>query len=261
MASALSKQRDYKYIAEKYSELNAFQVGLGKQLINLLGVKRGDKVLDMGCGTGEITSFIADQVSEEGEVIGVDPDQERIKVATQPNRLGAKRNMKFVVGDSSSHFPHYNEEYYDVYYSNFVFHWLTDQEKNVFLNTAFNCLKPGGRIVILSADKSPELLTKVAELLPDDEVEKNRPPDHYVKKSVAESMMAKSGLAILSSEYDEDTVVLPSLETFLTWYCVSNYVDESKIMPHKKEAFAKKFVNEDGTVYFRSVTYRIVAQK
>ena len=37
-------------------------------------------MLDMGCGTGEITSFIADQVGEEGEVIGVDPDQERIKV-------------------------------------------------------------------------------------------------------------------------------------------------------------------------------------
>ena len=62
MTSTLSKQRDYKYIAWKYSKMNAFQVGLGKQLINLLGVKRGDKVLDMGCGTGEITSFIADHV-------------------------------------------------------------------------------------------------------------------------------------------------------------------------------------------------------
>ena len=74
MAFALSKQRYYKYFAETYSKVNAFQVELGKQLINLLGVKRGDKVLDMGCGTGEITSFIADQVGEEGEVIGVDPD-------------------------------------------------------------------------------------------------------------------------------------------------------------------------------------------
>ena len=59
MTSTLSKQRDYKYIAWKYSKMNAFQVGLGKQLINFLGVKRGDKVLDMGCGTREITSFIA----------------------------------------------------------------------------------------------------------------------------------------------------------------------------------------------------------
>ena len=40
MASVLSKQRDYKYIAEKYSELNAFQVELGKKKISiLLGVK------------------------------------------------------------------------------------------------------------------------------------------------------------------------------------------------------------------------------
>ena len=40
----------------------------------------------MGSGTGEMTSIIADQVGEEGQVIGVDPDQERNKVAAQKHR-------------------------------------------------------------------------------------------------------------------------------------------------------------------------------
>ena len=40
----------------------------------------------MGSETGEMTSIIADQVGEEGQVIGVDPDQERIKVAAQKHR-------------------------------------------------------------------------------------------------------------------------------------------------------------------------------
>ena len=199
MASVLSKQRDYKYIAEKYSELNAFQVELGKKIINLLGVKRGDKVLDMGCGTGEITSFIADQVGEEGEVIGVDPDQERIKVATQKH-CGARRNITFMVGDSSSHFPHYSDGYYDIHFSNFVLHWLTDQEKDMFLRTALNCLKPGGTIATLNAANAPEVMNKVPELLPDDQIERNRPPDHYVEKSVATSIVEKAGFVICSGE-------------------------------------------------------------
>ena len=105
MASALNKQRDYKYMAEKYSQVNEPQIEFGKKLIGLLDLKHGDNVLDMGCGTGEITSFIADQVGEQGQVLGVDPDEERIKVAVQ-KYSGARRNIKFIAGDSSSHFPH-----------------------------------------------------------------------------------------------------------------------------------------------------------
>ena len=260
MASALSKQRDYKYIAETYSKVNAFQVELGKQLINLLGVKRGDKVLDMGCGTGEITSFIADQVGEEGEVIGVDPDQDRIKVATQKH-CGARRNIKFMVGDSSSHFPHYNDGYYDIHFSNFVLHWLTDQEKDVFFRTALNCLKPGGTIATLNAACVLEVMNKVPELLPDEHIERNRPPAHYVEKSVATSTLEKAGFVILSGEYIEAEYTFPSLENFLTWYCASDYVDEKDILPCKKKSFAKKFVNDDGTVYVKSQIYRIIAKK
>ena len=250
-------------MAEKYSQLNKMQVDYGKKLVKVLDLKHGDKVLDMGCGTGEITSFIADQVGEEGEVIGVDPDQERIKVAAKLNSSasGAKRNIKFVVGDSSSHFPHYNEEYYDIYFTNFVIHWLTAQEKDVLLKTAFNCLKPGGKIVILSNDETPEVMVKVLDLLTDDEIEKNTLPLHYIEKSVLQSKVEKSGFVVLFSEYAQEDMVFPSLESFLTWFCASSYVDESKIVPHKKEAFAKTFVNEDRTVCFKMNIYRIIAKK
>ena len=258
MASSLSKQRDYKNIAEKYTELNAPQVEYGKRLVNLLGLKRGDKVLDMGCGTGELTSFIADQVGEEGEVIGVDPDQERIKVATQKH-YGRRRNIKFIVGDSSSHFPHYNKGYYDFHFSNFVFQWLTVRERDVFLNAAYKCLKPGGKIAIFNTDKYPEILTDVPKLLPDHEM--NGAPQQYIKKAVAQSVLEKSGFKILLSEYVNGDVEFPSLETFLAWFCASDYIDESKIVPHKKEAFAKKFVKDDGTVYLESQLYRIIAKK
>ena len=65
-----------------------------------------------------------------------------------------------MVGDSSSHFPHYNNGYYDTHFSNLVLHWLTDQEKDVFFRTALNCLKPGGTIATLTAACVPEVMSK-----------------------------------------------------------------------------------------------------
>ena len=47
----------------------------------------------------------------------------------------------------------------------------------------------------------------------------------------------------------------------MTWFCASGYIDENKIVPHKKEAFAKKFVNDDGTVELDMMAYRIIAKK
>ena len=34
----------------------------------------GDVILDLGCGAGELSSYLAELVGPEGKVIGVDPD-------------------------------------------------------------------------------------------------------------------------------------------------------------------------------------------
>ena len=92
-------------------------------------------------------------------------------------------------------------------------------------------------------------------------IERNRPHAHYVEKSVATSTLEKAGFVILSGEYIEADYTFPSLENFLTWYCASGNVDEKDILPCKKKSFAKKFVNDDGTVYVKSQIYRIIAKK
>ena len=73
MAGVLSTQSNHESMAEQYSILNELQMTFGKELVSFLGIKPGDKLLDMGCGTGEITALIADQVGEEGRVVGVEP--------------------------------------------------------------------------------------------------------------------------------------------------------------------------------------------
>ena len=95
----------------------------GMKLIDVLSPKEGDKVLDIGCGTGELTRVLAERVGPGGKVIGVDPDKEMLKVA---NEKYGKSNLEFLEGNSEN-FP---ENQYAMVYCNYVFHWVKDKVTN-----------------------------------------------------------------------------------------------------------------------------------
>ena len=64
--------------------------------------KAGDVILDLGCGTGELSAHLAELVGPEGMVIGVDPDKERIQLAKEAH--SQIENLSFVEG-SAINFP------------------------------------------------------------------------------------------------------------------------------------------------------------
>src|SRR5689334_15920187 len=82
--------RDY----ERISATRQFQSG--QRLCSDLGIKRGEHVLDDGCGTGLLAEHIADLVGPEGRVVGIDPLPLRIEIAHSKKRP----NLSFEVGDA-----------------------------------------------------------------------------------------------------------------------------------------------------------------
>jgi ubiquinone/menaquinone biosynthesis C-methylase UbiE len=62
------------------------------------GVSPGMRVLDVGCGPGDVTFLAASLVGPDGEVVGVDQSPSAIEVAR--NRAKGLRNVRFVVGDA-----------------------------------------------------------------------------------------------------------------------------------------------------------------
>ena len=107
----------------------------------------GDAILDLGCGTGELSAYLAELVGPEGKVVGVDPDKERILLAQQS--YSAVKNLSFVEGNASN-FPGIGSESYDIIFSNYVIHWISDKQQ-LFKNM-FKGLNPEGKIAIQYSD-------------------------------------------------------------------------------------------------------------
>ena len=112
---------------------------------NLACIQPGEKVLDVGCGTGTLAIEVARRVGRMGEVAGVDPGTEQIARARSK---GARRNLPidFQIGVIENlPFP---DQTFDVVLSSLMMHHLPDSLKHQGLAEIARVLKPGGRLVI-----------------------------------------------------------------------------------------------------------------
>ena len=126
--------------AKLYDENSAFQFRQGAILIDdHLKPKEGNRILDLGCGTGRLAAQLAHKVGAQGQVVAVDPNVGRIQVARstiQPHH----KNIKFIAGtvfDAVKLGP------YDDIFCNFVLHWVPDENIAKTLHAVLDCLEPG----------------------------------------------------------------------------------------------------------------------
>ena len=87
--------------APKYhSEWASKEIGPFKstsKLVTISGIKKGDFVLDLACGTGVVTKKISSKIGFSGKVVGVDISPGPIKIAKKWN---TKKNVKFFIIDA-----------------------------------------------------------------------------------------------------------------------------------------------------------------
>jgi SAM-dependent methyltransferase len=83
----------------RLTEQDVFLGGLTRGLFSAAGVGPGMRVLDVGCGVGDVSLLAASLVGPEGEVIGVDTDPLALANATERVRALGSTNVTFVEGD------------------------------------------------------------------------------------------------------------------------------------------------------------------
>lgn len=123
-----------RWDTDSYDGDHSFVFEYGEGVLELLEPRAGERILDLGCGTGHLTAQIADAGAE---VTGLDASREMVTQARE-----TYPDCEFVQADARTVTV---EEPFDAVFSNAALHWIQDQD--AVLESIADALVPGGRFV------------------------------------------------------------------------------------------------------------------
>ncbi|QLH61802.1 bifunctional demethylmenaquinone methyltransferase/2-methoxy-6-polyprenyl-1,4-benzoquinol methylase UbiE [Serratia symbiotica] len=118
--------------------------------IDCSGVRRGQRVLDLAGGTGDLAAKFSGIVGEQGLVVLADINDSMLKVGRDKLRdRGIVGNISYVQANAEAlPFP---DNYFDCITIAFGLRNVTEKDKA--LRSMFRVLKPGGRLLVLEFSK------------------------------------------------------------------------------------------------------------
>ncbi len=118
-----------------YEDRHSFVWKAGADLLALLEPQKGERILDIGCGPGQLTA----QLAESGaEAVGMDSSVSMVAQARQNFP-----RLRFLLADVRNF---HVDQPFDALFSNAALHWVRDADAAIACMA--KALKPGGRLVL-----------------------------------------------------------------------------------------------------------------
>lgn len=157
----------YQWDAGEYRTSSSNQKRWALELLTRLELQGAERVLDIGCGDGEITAAIARMVPL-GYVLGIDSSRDMVELASHqyppdrcPNLGFLRRDARELgLGDDDGAIAEF-----DAVFSNACLHWVKDHQS--VLSGIRRCLRPGGRVLLQMGGRgnAASVLTALQEVL------------------------------------------------------------------------------------------------
>lgn len=133
-----------------------------RRVVEAADLAEGERVLDVGCGTGTLALVAAERVGADGRVVGIDPSVEMIAKAREKAAARAHSgagSVSFELGRIEQ-LP-FEDASFDVVLSTLMFHHLPAREQHSGLCEVRRVLVPGGRLVIVDFPGGGPLLHRL----------------------------------------------------------------------------------------------------
>jgi trans-aconitate methyltransferase len=184
-----------KWNAALYDNKLSFVSTLGKSLMELLQPRPKEAILDLGCGTGDLTAEIA---RHGAQVTGIDASREMIHQAVQKYP-----DITFLLVDAHDF---RQDETFDAIFSNAVFHWISHPEQVV--RNIHHSLKPNGRLVMEFGGKGNvhTIVEAIRQTLLEYGIEEDRNPWYFPSLAEFATLLEAVGFRVTHARhYDRPT--------------------------------------------------------
>ena len=228
-------QTTMKWNSTLYDKSHDFVSKYGAGLLPYLNPKLEETILDLGCGTGDLTH----EISLSGaKVIGVDSSAEMIKTAKSKfpeiefHQTDAKE-LKF-------------ETPFDAIFSNAVLHWIPEKEK--VIERMYSQLKEGGRIVVEFGGKgnNEKMLKTLRDVFTKRGYSDNAKVDFWYYPSIGEYAMEleKANFRVIHAEHFDRITPLKGEQGIRNWFQMFGDYLFAGISESVKESVLNEVQNE-----------------
>ncbi|MFC5467006.1 class I SAM-dependent methyltransferase [Lederbergia graminis] len=186
-----------------YDDKMGYVSSFGKGVVELLQPTKGEKILDIGCGTGDLTY----EISKSGaNVTGMDFSKDMIEQAKKKYP-----GIQFLIGDAELF---RTDTKYDAIFSNAALHWMKNAEKVVeSINVT---LRSGGRFVAEFGGRGnvQTLINGISEVLWEDyEIHaEERNPWYFPSIGEYSMLLENHGFHVIYAHHFERPTQLPDGE-------------------------------------------------
>jgi len=131
------------------------------KLVQQARIEKGQRVLDLGCGTATLTILVK-KTSPEAEVIGLDADPAILEIA---RAKVAKAGLDVALDYGMAVRLPYTDNSFDRVFSSMVLHHLTREDKVRALKEVFRVLKHEGELHVADLGKPHNVLMRLPSLI------------------------------------------------------------------------------------------------
>jgi demethylmenaquinone methyltransferase/2-methoxy-6-polyprenyl-1,4-benzoquinol methylase len=143
-------QKDFfNSMADQWDEINKHNLIKAELMVGLLDIKHGDKVLDVGTGTGVLLPILS-LFTNENDITAIDVAEEMIRVAKQKFK---DTGITFIAGDALD-YP-FEAESFDFVICYSMFPHFPDKKKAI--ECLIRLLKKGGKLAVLHSSSRDEI--------------------------------------------------------------------------------------------------------